>query len=163
MNAMLLQPGIELMSKTSSTTCFIRRSLLLRIRHPLPTLSRRSGCIFHRTCFAPVATTAVSVAGSTRRVQRDWHVLPDGTKLEVLRQICDVVKHQHSIHMQSFLTRTCHVSYAIQEAGLSTPPLLMLHGAGHAAWCYKVKSGQTYQFWYHCVAGSGSARRHSIH
>lgn len=45
------------------------------------------------------------------------HVLPDGVELELVH---------HAAAAQS------------SGGGVSYPPLLFIHGAGHAAWCWKV-------------------------
>lgn len=44
------------------------------------------------------------------------HTLPDGVKLELLHQPAN----------------------ARSSGGVSHPPLLFLHGGGHAAWCWQV-------------------------
>ena len=137
MTAVNSQLSIE--SRSNTSAYFVRRSLLIRLPSPLS----RSGSTPHRTCSAPVATVAASRAISTRQVQSDWHVLPDGTKLEVLKQTCDPVRHLLGdlLHMQNFVSGLLHPFHNIQVASLTKPPLLMLHGAGHAAWCYKVGLG----------------------
>ena len=93
---------ISIESRSNTSVYLVRRSLLIRLPSPL---SRSGSTPPHRTCFAPVATMAASRASSTRQVQSDWHVLPDGTKLEVLKQTCDPVRHLpcDSLHMQSFV------------------------------------------------------------
>ena len=52
-----------------------------------------------------------------RLVRRETHTLPDGVKLELLHHPADADR--------------------ATEAG--KPPLLFIHGSGHAAWCWEVR------------------------
>ena len=77
--------------RINTRTCFLQQTL----QH-----QRASATSPHRLCVSPnraryasVTTMATLQAHSTLRCQHDWHVLPDGTKLEVLTQKCDTVRH----------------------------------------------------------------------
>ena len=53
---------------------------------------------------------------TSRTVTRGWHTLPDGLKLELLHRPAE----------------------GRDSRDASTPPLLFIHGSGHAAWCWQV-------------------------
>lgn len=65
---------------------------------------------FNRTRFTQ---TILQEDIGNHHVQQKRHTLPDGTKLEVLEKL------------------------AGKAPSSCKPPLVMLHGSGHAAWCYK--------------------------
>lgn len=92
----------------NTSTYFIRPSS--HLQRPSQVFSLRSASISNRTCFAPLTSVTASKASSTQQVQRDWHVLPDGTKLEVLTQTCDDVRLVgcDQPQMLAFLSRLAH-------------------------------------------------------
>lgn len=62
-------------------------------QHFSATLSHWSRVPPKRSYSNLMTTKAGSQARFTQKVQHNWHVLPDGTKLEVLTQKCDDVRH----------------------------------------------------------------------
>jgi pimeloyl-ACP methyl ester carboxylesterase len=75
--------------------------------------SSAASWVSHRPCCPRHARTRrapIRVACSISPVTSSFHVLPDGTKLEVLRA--------HNV------------------SNVSRPPLLFIHGSYHGAWCY---------------------------
>ena len=69
-----------------------------------------------------------------------WHQLPNGLHLEVL--------HQPAV-------TPAHIGSSLQPR----PPLLFLHGAGHAAWCWQVRTDAQPQ-WY-CYPDCWYATHHA--
>lgn len=112
----------------------------LRNQRPSAVSSHFSRHVPSKTVSALGTTMAASDANSSQQVQRIWHILPDGTKLEVLMLTRDHVRHSQLAqqYMQAMCRAVYHTPCILQEASCVNPPVLMLHGAGHAAWCYKV-------------------------
>ena len=105
MHKAIMGPTIE--GKWQINTSSLQQSL--RHQHPSATSLHRSRISSERERFDSVKIMAALQARSTQKVQQDWHVLPDGTKLEVLMQTYDTVRRL-SIDKQDMQTLNCAVS-----------------------------------------------------